>query len=331
MILLISMLATIAHADIYKCTSDTNKVSFQDSPCESENNQKSPHSVNRDFLVKGKQKENTFLPADQTWQVIEATPTYDLAKDLKGIPTILKGSHIHFSENYYTFKNLNMSGDMVIGACFALDDSSLMAYPIGKFQKYGSLEQKFKFKNEYLETTLYGKVRVKLKQITLSGNDNIRDSHQAILKKVNNRYHNNKPTECKTMVKRFKDYHDFVANLPSLEEIAEKLPTSYNKPSSLPNIKSQDSSFSISSLLSGDELMPFLDSWHTKRKNCEINWMINQKPELTERMLTIDLKNYWLRPYDRAVDSTISAKEIKNFKLDAQKECFKKHISEYLQ
>ena len=108
MILLISMLATITRADIYKCTGDTNKVSFQDSPCESQNNQQSPHSVNRDLLVIGKQKENTFLPADQTWQVIEAEPTYDLAKDLKGIPTILKGSHIHFSENYYTFKNLNM-------------------------------------------------------------------------------------------------------------------------------------------------------------------------------------------------------------------------------
>lgn len=80
----------------------------------------------------GESKDSHFYPSPQAYKVV-AAKFNDINKvpiDLRGIPAILRGSTIVFTEKYFTLKNINSGSTTVIGSCFEQIGNVLIVRPI---------------------------------------------------------------------------------------------------------------------------------------------------------------------------------------------------------
>lgn len=86
----------------------------------------------------GEVKGSRFYPKAQAYMVDNAKFD-DLDKvpiDLRGVPVILRGSTIYFTENYFTLKDINSGSTIVVSSCFEQVGDSLVIKPAGRLADY---------------------------------------------------------------------------------------------------------------------------------------------------------------------------------------------------
>ncbi|MES9924120.1 MAG: hypothetical protein ABW152_08515 [Candidatus Thiodiazotropha endolucinida] len=86
----------------------------------------------------GEFKGSRFYPKAQAYMVINAKFD-DLDKvpiDVRGVPVILRGSKIYFTENYFTLKDINSGSTIVVSSCFEQVGNSLIIKPAGRLVDY---------------------------------------------------------------------------------------------------------------------------------------------------------------------------------------------------
>jgi len=89
-------------------------------------------SVSHADVFQGQEKEGYFYPDFQAWRIVEARrlAPANVQRDLLGIPTIMAGSLLFFSNNYFTMKSPNSGGDMIFPACFIQDETGMQAHVV---------------------------------------------------------------------------------------------------------------------------------------------------------------------------------------------------------
>ncbi len=119
--------------------------------------------------IDGQSKDSYFFPKSQAYQIINAK--FDgiskIPRDLRGIPTILRGSTIFFTEKYFTLKSINSGATKVVGSCFEKIGNLLIIRPAGRFTKSVGKELLLWEIDDYLEMEYGHNIQLKLKKISL--------------------------------------------------------------------------------------------------------------------------------------------------------------------
>lgn len=87
-------------------------------------------SITHADIFQGQEKEGYFYPDFQAWRVVEARPLSPskVNPQLSGIPIIMRGSLLFFSNNYFTMKSVNTGGNLIFPACFIQDETAMQAH-----------------------------------------------------------------------------------------------------------------------------------------------------------------------------------------------------------
>lgn len=150
--------------------------------------------------MNGEFKGTRFYPKAQAYMVVNAKFD-DLDKvpvDVRGVPAILRGSKIYFTENYFTLMDINSGSTIVVSSCFEQVGSSLIVKPAGRLADYMGKQLILNNVDEHWLMTYGDRLQMKLKQIPLPDDfDSTKKrfdlSHNLFLSKSYGRYSDCKP------------------------------------------------------------------------------------------------------------------------------------------